>query len=121
MWRRVCNETASSSGGPGRGGRQTLSGAVSRAWSQHLAALRPSAPSSRPAPPAPSLGLQVILLPGRDRQLPPALGRKMGEWAEAWAQGQSTETLPNPRGKQKPPLATCFSPGGRQSMTVELC
>lgn len=42
--------------------------------------------------------------------LPPALGRKVGEWAEARAQDQSTWTLRDPHGEAKTTLGHLLQP-----------
>lgn len=67
----------------------------------------PAPPSHLPPPaeglrPPPSLGLQMIL--------PPALGRKVGEWAEARAQDQPTWTLRDPHGEAKTTLGHLLQP-----------
>lgn len=43
---------------------------------------------------------------------PPAPGRKVGEWAEAWAQDQSTWTLQNPYGEAKSAFSHLLQPLG---------
>lgn len=101
---------------PGQGSHQTVQHAMSSVHSQHLGCYSPpsATPAEGPCPSQPGAADDSPAQEGED-QLLLALGRKVGEWTEVWAQDQPTWTLQNSHGEAKSALSHLLQPLGPPS------